>query len=77
MDLIRLGMDSISAAGFSTWNVKNKQFPFYVSAGWVQDFKKKHKMRQRQVTKYNSSMDNETFKETVIAPELFEKQTPE
>jgi hypothetical protein len=33
-----------SAVGFSTWNVENKQFPFKASAGWVQDFKKKHKI---------------------------------
>jgi hypothetical protein len=52
-------------ADFSMWNVENKKFPFKATAGWVQDFKKKHKIRQTYVTKYISSKDNATFDETV------------
>jgi hypothetical protein len=40
-----------SAVGFSMWDIENKQFPFKVSAGWVQDFKTKHNIRQKHVTK--------------------------
>jgi hypothetical protein len=51
------------------------KFPFNTSAGWVQDFKKKHKTRQRHTTKYISTKDSATFEETVKAAELFQKQT--
>jgi hypothetical protein len=57
------------------WNVENKQFPFEASAGWVQDLKKKYKIRQRHVTKYISSKDIMTFEETVKATELFQNHT--
>jgi hypothetical protein len=50
---------------FSTWKVENKQFYFKASAGLVQDFKKKDKIRKRHVTKYTSSEDNATFEEKV------------
>jgi lipopolysaccharide biosynthesis regulator YciM len=55
--------------------MENKQFPFKASAGWVQDLKKKHKIRQRHVTKYIRSMDNVTSEEKVKAAELFKKQS--
>jgi hypothetical protein len=35
-----------SAVGSSMWNVENKQFPCKITAGWVQDFKNKPKIRQ-------------------------------
>jgi hypothetical protein len=55
-------------------NVENKQFPFKVTAGRVQDLKKKHKMRQKNVANYYiSSKDNATSEETVKSSELFKK----
>jgi hypothetical protein len=44
------------------------------STGWVQDCKKKHKIRQRH-GKYINSKDIPTLKEGVKAAELFTKQT--
>jgi hypothetical protein len=55
--------------------LKINSFPFKATAGWIQDFKKKHKIRDRHVTKYISSKDNATFEETVKGPELVQKQT--
>jgi hypothetical protein len=54
-------------------NVENKPFPFKASAGWIQDFKKKHKMKQIYMAEYIGSKDNVTFGETVETPELFKK----
>jgi hypothetical protein len=45
---------------------KIRQFPFKDSAGWIQNFKKKHKIRQRHVTKYISSKENTTFEEVKV-----------
>jgi hypothetical protein len=43
------------------------------TGGWVQDFKKKDKLRH--MTRYISSKENATFEETVKHPGLFKKQT--
>jgi hypothetical protein len=45
--------------------LKINSSPSRISAGWVKDFRKKHKMRQRRVTNYISSEGNATFEETV------------
>jgi hypothetical protein len=47
---------------------------FKASARWVQDFKKKHKIRQRHMKNYINSKDNAAFEETVTATDLFQKQ---
>jgi hypothetical protein len=49
-------------------------FPFKVSARWIQDFKKEHYTRQRDVMKYISHRENATREERVNAAELFQKQ---
>jgi hypothetical protein len=49
-------------------------FRLKASAGWVQDFKKEHIIRQRHVKKYISDKDSTTFEETCKAAELFQKQ---
>jgi hypothetical protein len=56
-------------------NVENNQLLFKATAGWVQDFKKKHKIIQTHVEKYISSKDNATSEETLKAAEMFQKQT--
>jgi hypothetical protein len=48
-------------------------FPFKASAGWGQDFRKEHQIRQTHMSKYISSTDNMTFEETVKAAKLLQK----
>jgi hypothetical protein len=50
-------------------------FPFKASAGWIQDFKNKHKIRQSHVAKYISNKDSATFEKAAKAVELFKKLT--
>lgn len=56
------------------WNAENDQFPCKATAGWVQDFRKKHKIRQTHSKQYINSKGNATFEEKLNAAETFKKQ---
>jgi hypothetical protein len=50
-------------------------FRFEASSTWVTAFKRKHKIKQRKITKYVSKRDIATMEETVEAAEKFQRQT--
>ncbi|XP_067212474.1 uncharacterized protein [Linepithema humile] len=52
----------------------SKQFTFNASGPWVDKFKKRHKIKQRQITKYVSEKDCATMEETLKAAEKFQTQ---
>jgi len=47
----------------------SEHFNFIASATWVKEFKKRHKIRQRKITKFVSKNDITTLEETVAAAE--------
>ena len=53
----------------------SENFKFQASLRQAADFKARHKIRQRKVTKFDIEMDMETLEETVEAAEKFQKQT--
>ena len=53
----------------------SENFKFQASLRWAADFKARHKIRQRKVTKFISKRDMATLEETMEAPEKFQKQT--
>jgi hypothetical protein len=66
MDTTTMGVDT-------TFHFTSLRLPFKARAGWVQDFKNKHKIRQRSMMKYISSKGNANFEERVKNTELFQK----
>jgi hypothetical protein len=46
-------------------------FPLRAPAGWVQDFKEKHRIGKRHITKYISRKKNATFEGTVKKLNVF------
>ncbi|XP_070171198.1 uncharacterized protein [Polyergus mexicanus] len=60
------------AAAFS---FLSDNFRFEASLTWAKVFKRKHKIRQRKITKYVSKRDIVTLEKTVKAAEKFQKQT--
>lgn len=54
------------------------QFPdleFKASGTWVKEFKQRHKIRQRKITKYVSERETATIEETLAVAENFRRQT--
>lgn len=50
-------------------------FSFEASDSWVKFFKRKHRIRQRKITKYISRRDVATLEETVESAQRFQTQT--
>jgi DNA primase len=46
----------------ASFHFRSLGFPFKESAGWVQDFKKECRIRERHKIKYINSKDNMTLK---------------
>jgi hypothetical protein len=59
----------------ASFQFTSPDFPFKISEGLVQDFKKEYKIKQRHIMKYITSKGNGTFEKTVKAAELFQKET--
>jgi hypothetical protein len=53
----------------------SENFSFIASASWARKFKRKHRIRQRKITKFVSRNDVATLEETVAAAERFQQQT--
>lgn len=53
----------------------SENFRFEASSTWVKVFKRKHRIKQRKITKYVSKRDCATLEETIEAAEKFRKQT--
>ncbi|XP_011702627.1 PREDICTED: uncharacterized protein LOC105458780 [Wasmannia auropunctata] len=53
----------------------SEDFKFQASSTWVTVFKRKHKIKQRKITKFVSKRDIATLEETVQAAEKFQRQT--
>ncbi|KYM98426.1 hypothetical protein ALC62_10866 [Cyphomyrmex costatus] len=53
----------------------SENFQFEASLTWVKVFKRKHKIKQRKITKFVSKRDIATLEETVQAAEQFQRQT--
>ena len=49
-------------------------FDFKASKSWADRFKRRHKIRQRKVTKFVSEKETVTLDETLAAAETFRKQ---
>lgn len=52
-----------------------KNLDFKASNSWVERFKRKHRIRQRKITKYVSERESATIEETLAAAENFRIQT--
>lgn len=52
-----------------------RDFEFKASDRWVGDFKKKHKIRQRKITKYVSKKETASIEETLASADTFRVQT--
>lgn len=55
--------------------LSSENFNFIASSAWVERFKRKHKIRQRKITKYISSKEFATIEEVLAAAEQFQVQT--
>ena len=53
----------------------SENFKFQASLRWAADFKARHKIRQRKVTKFISKRDMPILEKTVEAAEKYQKQT--
>ncbi|KMQ88865.1 tigger transposable element-derived protein 6-like protein [Lasius niger] len=62
------------AASAALQYTTDTDFKFSASLSWAKKFKRKHRI-QRHVTKYVSFKDTTTFKDTLKAADLFQKQT--
>lgn len=52
----------------------SEHFTFNASNTWVDTFKRKHRIKQRKITKYVSERDYATMEETLLAAEKFQTQ---
>ncbi|XP_029662701.1 uncharacterized protein LOC115235213 isoform X2 [Formica exsecta] len=50
-------------------------FPFKASNSWIAKFKKQHKIKQQEITKYVSAKETATIDEILAAADIFRKQT--
>lgn len=50
-------------------------FTFKASRTWIIYFKKRHRIRQRKITKYVTARETVTLEETLAAADIFSKQT--
>ncbi|KAL1514381.1 hypothetical protein ABEB36_003648 [Hypothenemus hampei] len=53
----------------------SEEFSFTAGLTWVQNFKKKYRIRQRKITKFINKSDIATLEETLQAAETFQTQT--
>ena len=68
----------VSTRNLQQWGLSAaSQFPdlnFKASETWVQEFKRKHRIRQRKITKYITERETVTVEETLALAENFRKQ---
>lgn len=52
----------------------SEQFIFNASSSWVDNFKRRHKIKQRKITKYIFEKDCATIEETLETAQKFQTQ---